>query len=84
LQGIISSHVPANEQGELQGALTSLISATAIVGPPLMTNLFSFFSRDGAPLYFPGAPFIAGALFFLFSTVITFRSLQAERKAVPF
>jgi len=84
LQGLISSHVPANEQGALQGALTSLISATAIVGPPLMTNLFSFFSRDGAPLYFPGAPFIAGAFFFLLSTIITFRSLQAERRVVPF
>jgi DHA1 family tetracycline resistance protein-like MFS transporter len=33
LQGIISSHVPANEQGELQGALTSLMSCCAIFGP---------------------------------------------------
>jgi len=49
-----------------------------------MTNLFSFFSRDGAPLYFPGAPFITGAFFFLLSTIITFRSLQVERRAVPF
>ena len=44
LQAIISSQVPSNEQGELQGALTSLISVTSIVGPPLMTNLFSFFT----------------------------------------
>jgi DHA1 family tetracycline resistance protein-like MFS transporter len=84
LQGIISSHVPANEQGELQGALTSLMSATSIVGPPLMTNLFSFFSQTGGQVYFPGAPFIAGAIFFLISTIITFKSLQAEKKAVPF
>lgn len=84
LQGIISSHVPANEQGELQGALTSLMSATSIVGPPVMTNLFSFFSQSGGQIYFPGAPFIAGAIFFLISTIITFKSLQAEKKAVPF
>jgi DHA1 family tetracycline resistance protein-like MFS transporter len=84
LQGMISSHVPSNEQGELQGALTSLMSATAIVGPPLMTNLFSVFSKSDASYYFPGAPFIAGALFFLASTIITFRSLQAEKKAAPF
>nr|MBP7931103.1 TCR/Tet family MFS transporter [Chitinophagaceae bacterium] len=71
LQGIISSHVPSNEQGELQGALTSLMSATSIVGPPLMTNLFSFFSQTGGQVYFPGAPFIAGAIFFLISTIIT-------------
>ena len=43
LQGIISSQVPSNEQGELQGALTSLMSLTAIVGPPLMTNTYAFF-----------------------------------------
>lgn len=84
LQGIISSHVPSNEQGELQGALTSLMSATSIVGPPLMTNLFSFFSQTGGKVYFPGAPFIAGAVFFLISSIITFKSLQAEKKAVPF
>jgi DHA1 family tetracycline resistance protein-like MFS transporter len=84
LQGIISSHVPSNEQGELQGALTSLMSATSIVGPPVMTNLFSFFSKSDGQLYFPGAPFIAGAIFFLISTIITFRSLQAEKKVAPF
>ncbi len=84
LQGIISSHVPSNEQGELQGALTSLMSATSIVGPPLMTNLFSFFSKSDSSTYFPGAPFLAGAFFFLASTIITFRSLQAEKKASPF
>ncbi len=84
LQGIISSHVPSNEQGELQGALTSLMSATSIVGPPVMTNLFSFFSKSEGEVYFPGAPFIAGAVFFLVSTIITFRSLQAEKKVAPF
>ena len=31
LQSIITGHVPSNEQGELQGALTSLISATSII-----------------------------------------------------
>ncbi len=33
LQGVISNQVPANEQGELQGTFTSLISLTNIVGP---------------------------------------------------
>jgi DHA1 family tetracycline resistance protein-like MFS transporter len=83
LQGMISGHVPPTEQGELQGALTSLMSATSIIGPPIMTNLFSVFSRDNSGYYFPGAPFIAGALFFLFSTILTYRSLQAEKKSIP-
>lgn len=62
LQSLISGQVPANEQGELQGALTSLMSATSIVGPPLMTNMFAFYTGAGAPVYFPGAPFILGGV----------------------
>lgn len=31
LQSVISGHVPANQQGELQGALTSLMSLTTII-----------------------------------------------------
>jgi MFS transporter, DHA1 family, tetracycline resistance protein len=80
LQGIISTHVPANEQGELQGAMTSLMSATSIVGPPLMSNLFATFSASNAVVYFPGAPFLAGAVITLFSTIISYRSLQKEQK----
>ena len=78
IQGIISSHVPSNEQGELQGALTSLMSATSIVGPLLMTNLFSYFTRPTAPVYFPGAPFLMGAVLFLASTILSYRSLKAD------
>lgn len=62
LQSLIAGQVPANEQGELQGALTSLMSATSIVGPPLMTNMFAFYTSMGAPVYFPGAPFILGGV----------------------
>lgn len=77
IQGIISSHVPANEQGELQGALTSLMSATSIIGPPLMTNLFARFTRPGAPVHFPGAPFMMGAILFLISAILAYRSLHS-------
>ncbi|MEY3711780.1 MAG: hypothetical protein RL104_563, partial [Bacteroidota bacterium] len=57
LQGLLSNGVPENEQGELQGAMSSMMSATSIVGPPLMTTIFATFTEDGAPVYFPGAPF---------------------------
>jgi DHA1 family tetracycline resistance protein-like MFS transporter len=61
MQGAISSQVPPTEQGELQGTLTSLISATGVVGPLLMTSLFTFFTSKAAPVYFPGMPFLVGA-----------------------
>ena len=76
LQGVMSGQVPANQQGELQGALTSLISVTSIVGPLLMTNLFSYFTAADAPVYFPGAPFLMGAVLTLFSVLFAVRSLE--------
>lgn len=78
LQAVISSGVPAKEQGELQGALTSLISATSIVGPLLMTNLFYYFTHDQAPVQFPGAPFFAGFLLMTISTVIAYFSFKKK------
>jgi DHA1 family tetracycline resistance protein-like MFS transporter len=76
LQSIMSGQVPSNEQGELQGALTSLISLTSIVGPLLMTNLFAYFSAPGGDIYFPGAPFLAAAVLTLFSLLFAYRTLQ--------
>ncbi|SDM42704.1 MFS transporter, DHA1 family, tetracycline resistance protein [Catalinimonas alkaloidigena] len=76
LQGLLSTQVPANEQGELQGALTSLISVTSILGPPLMTNLFAYFTGDQAPFYFPGAPFLMGAVLIVLSIVLAVAPLR--------
>jgi len=78
LQGIISHHVPPNEQGELQGALTSLMSATSIIGPLLMTNIFSYFTSKDAPIHFPGAAMMLGAILTLISTMLAYRALVKE------
>ena len=75
IQGIISSQVPANEQGELQGALTSLMSVTSIIGPLLMTQLFGYFTASNAPVYFPGAPMLMGAVLTLLSMLLAMRAL---------
>jgi MFS transporter, DHA1 family, tetracycline resistance protein len=76
LQGIISGQVPPNAQGELQGVLTSLMSITAIIGPPMMTNLFTYFTSKQAPVYLPGAPFFAGALCLLLAILFSYRTLS--------
>lgn len=76
LQAVISNHVPSNEQGELQGALTSLMSVTTIIGPPVMTNLFAYFTQREAPVYFPGAPFLLGAVLMLASTILAYRMFK--------
>lgn len=74
-QSIISNEVPANEQGELQGALTSLRSITSIIGPVLMTSLFSHFTAKSSAIYFPGAPFMMAAILILASILLARNSL---------
>jgi len=78
LQAIISGSVPANEQGELQGSLTSIISITSIVGPLVMSNLFAFFTGPIAPFYFPGAPFMLAALLMLLSCFFAYKALRTK------
>jgi DHA1 family tetracycline resistance protein-like MFS transporter len=80
LQATLAQHVPANEQGELQGALTSLMSLTTIIGPLLMNNLFEYFTTPKAPFYFPGVSFLLGAVFMLMSVYIAWKVLSRERK----
>lgn len=76
LQGIMTEQVPANEQGELQGALTSLASLSSIFGPWLMTYLFYRFTQKNTPIYLPGAPFILGAMLMLLSVLLAVRSFK--------
>ena len=81
IQSIMSSSVKANEQGELQGALTGLVSLTSIFGPLMMTGLFAYFTKPGAPVHFSGAAFLMGALLMLASAIIAYRSLHSKTKA---
>ncbi|KAA6339990.1 Tetracycline resistance protein class C [termite gut metagenome] len=62
VNGIIAGKAHPSEQGELQGMLTCLMSLASIIGPPIMTFLFSYATSEKAPMYFPGAPFLLGGL----------------------
>ncbi|MGE8433405.1 TCR/Tet family MFS transporter [Chryseobacterium joostei] len=79
LQSIISKNVPSNEQGELQGALVSLVSATSIIGPPIMTNLFYYFTHDKAPFEFSGAPFFLASILMAISAIIIYFAFQRKK-----
>ncbi len=78
LQGIMSGIVPPNAQGELQGGFTSLMSLTSIVGPVMMNNLFAFFTSAQAPIYFPGAAMLMGAVLTLISAILARRTLKND------
>lgn len=78
LQGIMSTVVPSNAQGELQGGFTSLMSITAIFGPLIMNGLFAYFTAKDGPVYFPGAAMALGAVLTVISTVLARRTLKSK------
>lgn len=80
LQGFITNKFAPNEQGELQGGLTLLSSISLIIGPLVMGYSFKFFTRPGSTVYFPGAPYILGALLMLISTLLVIRSFRRDSK----
>jgi MFS transporter, DHA1 family, tetracycline resistance protein len=82
INGIISKQVPSNEQGEVQGALASVGGITSIVAPVLLTNVFAWFTAANAPVYFPGAAFLAaGAMLALAALLLT--QVRREAPAQP-
>lgn len=81
LQGIMSNMVPDTMQGRLQGALTSLMSLTSILGPPLMTYVFYLFSGDDPVADFPGAPFALGGILMVISLVVTIKPLTSMSRS---
>jgi DHA1 family tetracycline resistance protein-like MFS transporter len=76
IQGYISGSVPANEQGNLQGSLTGLMSVSSIFGPLLMTQSFHYFTKPNPYFIFPGIPFAIGSLLMLLSAILAVRSFK--------
>ena len=76
MNALASQQIPANAQGELQGAVASLYSLSAIIGPPLLTQIFSRFSDPAARVYFPGAAFLTAAAFTVVCALLFVRAVR--------
>ena len=70
IRAMLSRQVPANAQGELQGAISGIVSFTAIVAPFAMTHLFSIATSR---FEFAGASFFAAAFVLLAGAVMLLR-----------
>lgn len=63
LQALMTARVQPQEQGQLQGANSSIMGLTGLVGPGLFTLTFAYFIGAGTRWHMPGAPFLlAGTL----------------------
>jgi DHA1 family tetracycline resistance protein-like MFS transporter len=82
-QGLISNAVRPDEQGAVQGALTSILSLTAIVGPVVGTGVFSYFTSGEHGLSLPGAPFFLGAVLTLAGLLLAVRVFDRFPSRAP-
>jgi DHA1 family tetracycline resistance protein-like MFS transporter len=83
MNALASAQIPANAQGELQGAVASLYSLSSIAGPPLMTQVFGYFSRDDAVVHLPGAAFLTAALLTLGCAALFARAVRLAPGYAP-
>ena len=82
-QGMMTHRVSAAEQGELQGAISSLRGIAMLIGPGLFSFVFAWFINPRHGWALPGAPwYLAAALLFI-AMLLAFMVEQPEMKAIP-
>jgi DHA1 family tetracycline resistance protein-like MFS transporter len=72
-QGLMSQRVAVTEQGQLQGATSSLRGISGLLGPFLFTGAFSLFISNQRSFPLPGAPFLLASVFLVFALLIAWR-----------
>ncbi len=65
LAALMSRHVLGSEQGQLQGATSSLLGIAGLIGPTLYTEAYAFFASPREGWNVPGAPFLISATLML-------------------
>ena len=78
-QALMSQQVAADQQGQLQGATSSVQSISQMLGPFLFALIFAFFIGDHAPFKLPGAPFFLAAALIALALVIAAKTLAGKK-----
>ncbi|WP_114286525.1 TCR/Tet family MFS transporter [Candidatus Halocynthiibacter alkanivorans] len=73
MQGVMSRATPDDQQGALQGAISSAAALATILSPLAMTWVFARFTRAPEEIYQPGAPFMVAAVLTLLCLVLAQR-----------
>jgi DHA1 family tetracycline resistance protein-like MFS transporter len=77
-QGLMTRRVGPNEQGRLQGALSSVAGITGIIGPGLFTLTFATAIDPRRAWTLPGAPFVLASALLLTGAVIGYRLTRTD------
>ena len=79
MQGLMSRSVGDDEQGWIQGAITSLSSLAGIFAPPVLTMILAFFIADSMPRPIPGAPFFFSAVLMAAAVLVALRVARGAK-----
>ncbi|MFZ1219544.1 MAG: TCR/Tet family MFS transporter [Chthoniobacterales bacterium] len=82
-QGMMTRRVSESEQGELQGAISSLCSLAWILGPGLFTFTFAYFINEKNGWNLPGAPWHLGALLLFVAMIMATRIPRLTAQEEP-
>lgn len=72
-QGLMTRRVGPSEQGQLQGANSSILGITGLIGPGLFTLTFASFIGAHRDWRLPGAPFLLAALLMAVALILAWR-----------
>ena len=70
---LMSRHVGPSEQGQLQGAGSSIQGIATLLGPFIFALTFSYFIGAGGGWHLPGAPFLMAALMLAAAAALAWR-----------
>ena len=70
----MTGNVNENQQGELQGVMTAVHALSMIVSPLMMAGVFAHYTREGASVYLPGAPFLVAMVLLLLGLIVFLRT----------
>lgn len=79
VQSYVTRHVPANEQGAVQGVFAGMMSLAGIPGPLIGTWTFGWAVQPGHPAWLAGAPYFVSAAIVLAALILTVRSFRSSR-----
>ena len=79
-QALMTRLVAPDQQGQLQGATSSVQSVSQLLGPFPFTLTFAYFIGSDAPLKLPGAPFLLASVLLLLAFAVALRTLARARE----
>ncbi len=85
MQGLMTRRVKETEQGQLQGALSSIRGIAFMIGPLIFTTTFASFIGPRRDWHLPGAPYLLAAVIVLASIAIAWRTTAPSivEEAIP-